>query len=537
MYLDMGLVSVRNNGRLAAVWLAATNKPLFRRHFERRQCESIDIDDMCNSILDCVTNQPFIMVAKLAYGAVYIYQQQVQYLYEKVSTAACLQTAAFQGLRKSSQKSSTKTGCRTTSLEERFDDFLEDPSVLPVDVITQLLAGDKNTSVVRADDITMQEIGNDTLQATVESTFNVQNSGFGEIDISEIVQDTDDRDLDDFTKVSDSTTCIRETVMDYPGIESTSMAIIDMPIASTSTMQLHEPNVNSSACVTADQQLVAMTLNPMNNPNYVFEMPIMSSQGHYLGQTSTRLSKNAKQRRLFINKKTTLDYVVMKRAIEDCSSNQRCKNPRHDIVALKQIRYPFDQARTILQQPIRGTRSSVLASLFTRNTRKRKYNACGEDFSLNGHIDHPKKNRTIAQPAIPEIVAPSPVMRSTDQNTSFSNITDHDQAVQITSPPEPHTCVMNELITENIDNSHLENRHTCHSTEPGREILESNLMNLLTELWDKNQGPISMKSLAGRFPSKLEAATCFSTILVLITKRKLHIIKNESNEIIEILPH
>lgn len=69
------------------------------------------------SILDCANaHKPLIMVAKLAYGAVYIYQQQVQFLYDKVSSAACHQTSAILDW-----KHSNSSDCQTegTSEQER----------------------------------------------------------------------------------------------------------------------------------------------------------------------------------------------------------------------------------------------------------------------------------------------------------------------------------------------------------------------------------------------------------------------------------
>ncbi|XP_062707468.1 uncharacterized protein LOC109433261 isoform X2 [Aedes albopictus] len=542
MYVELDLFSVRKNGRLAAMWLAATNKTLFRRYFKRGQCEQIDIDEMCKSIIDCVnSNKPLIMVAKLAYGAVYIYQQQIQFLYDKVSTTACLQSAAFQDFKRQSSLTSksayNKKGTRTSSLDDRYEECLPDPALAPEEIIAQLLTDDQSAKVVHIGDITMRESLPEGL-SVIESTLQDQDNGFGEMKLQElgeflgsspnesaskdthndsgIEQDTTGSGLEDLPRVIDRT--IREATIDESHMGSTSMAMIDMPIASTSAAQLQEVDMTTltnsfthpdtehhekTSEISRISNDVPEPITPKKSNSQPFAIIAPEDSGIATTLSSTK-NKKSQRRRTIVDQKTKLDSEGMKRSIENSSSTQRCKNPRFDIVPLDQVRHPFDNAVTILQHPVRSMRSSVLPALFTRNARKRTADV--EDLLLqewSGDLELPaKRKRSLKEstrtPATPPATAAqsSPV----DVSMNCTNLTDQEQTIEILPLPlQQDIAIFEQADARNINVQLMENSATIG---PEREIDETNLITLLADLWNKGRGPITMKLLEGGFSTK-----------------------------------
>ncbi|XP_001650922.2 uncharacterized protein LOC5566533 isoform X2 [Aedes aegypti] len=499
---------------------------------------------------------------------------------DKVSTAACLQTAALQEFRKqcSSKNASTKKGKRASSFDERYEECLEGPAVATEEIIAQLLKCDQSTKVVRTDDITMRESTAGRL-SIIESTLRDQGDGFGEMKLQEfseflgspskelsalndthndsgIEQDTTNANgFADLPLVTDQT--MREVTIDESPVACTSIAMMDVPIASVSTAHMQDVDMSiliksevpdpehtektleisrisddtPEALVTTPERLDMQQVPPLSiateeESKIVVTVPLTSA-------------KKSKPRRTIIDQKTKLDFERMKRAIETSSTTQRCKNPRYDIVSLEQVRHPFDHAVTILQHPVRSMRSSVLPGLFIRNTRKRTMDV---DDSLlqewNGHLELRKRKRTTKEPIVTEVVSSPPLVDKSpskspvneDVSLNSANISQQEQTIEIIPLPVQEDLLVNPGTIE---------IQPLNSPAIGSvsEIDETSLMILLTNLRNKGQGPISMKSLESGFCSKLDAATCFSTILVLIAKRKLRVIKNGSNEIADILPH
>ncbi|XP_065093284.1 uncharacterized protein LOC135713973 [Ochlerotatus camptorhynchus] len=565
MYVDVNLFSLQKNGRFAAVWLAATNKTLFRRYIKRGQCEKIDIDDICKLIIDCAnTNKPLIMVAKLAYGAVYIYQQQVQFLYDKVSTAACHQTAALLDLRHSyntnvqNSSATRKHASRVKSnLEERYDECLADTILSPEEIILQLLADKRSTNVTSSDDITLREPTIGTLCSITETTLHEDN-GFGEMklpeyneflgtpsvdssqnatrhdsSIAEYTTDVGESVLDDLSQSVDQT--IRGTSITEPQLDCPSMDIIDMPIASTSLSQLqpvHDSSGNDGHYLAVDQHFYCLDEDTTVTTPPQSSTPLLSENSKNLQPCTTRKSH---QRHSNIDKKTKLDFKHMKRAIEDCSKTRRCKNPRFDIIPLMQIRYPFDIAMTILQHPVRNMRSSLLPSLFTRNARKRNMDI--EDILQEqwyGDLEIKKRKISRKEPALTRpIERPLPPKSPIDSGIRIHLDLNAIQNQEIEVIQAVQELAINEQISANDISLVNESTIACIAQEV-QEFNETIVIDLLSRLWNKNECPASMKFVENLFSSRLAAASFFSTILVLIAKQMVRVSKNERNEIVDI---
>ncbi|XP_058820097.1 uncharacterized protein LOC131682552 isoform X2 [Topomyia yanbarensis] len=536
MYIDLDLLSLQRNGCLAAVWLAATNKTLFRRHFKRGQCDRIDIDDLCKSILACAnTHSPLVLVAKLAYGVTYIYQQQVQFLYDRVSSAACNQSIAFQALRK--QKLSHKTTKCIVQGEITFEDVLGDAALSTEAVISQLLAGEQQTSVKCVDDITMQEI---TTFSGTDKTFEVEN-GFGEIQLNDdsqfidmlptssslkdtrndsgIVEDSLDiveSQLDSQSPIVDQT--LREVSVPESELENPSMAILNMPIASTSVVRLYQQHdsdtVNHSR--EADQYVEEIPLSAIPIP---FSEEIEDSHLNIIPLTTTR---KRKLNGLIIDNKNKLDADTMKRAIKESYKTQRCTDPRVDVMPIQRIRYPFDQASIIFQHPVRNTRSSLLPYLFTRNTRKRSSPI--EDILDQSWIEEleiSKKTRTEKETLSDDTLQSLELLRLPhEQALPLEIIAQSGEITQdVTAVPGP----VHEHIVDPIN--------VCPKID---SFDEESVLKLLPYLWNNNQHGVTFKSLEKYFSNRLDAASCFATVLALIAKQKLVVSTTERNEIFEI---
>ncbi|XP_062707451.1 uncharacterized protein LOC109424269 [Aedes albopictus] len=471
-----------------------------------------------------------------------------------------------------SKSAYNKKGTRTSSLDDRYEECLPDPALAPEEIIAQLLTDDQSAKVVHIGDITMRESLPEGL-SVIESTLQDQDNGFGEMKLQElgeflgsspnesaskdthndsgIEQDTTGSGLEDLPRVIDRT--IREATIDESHMGSTSMAMIDMPIASTSAAQLQEVDMTTltNLFTHPDTEHHEKTLEISRTPDDVPEpitpkksnsqpFTIIAPEDSGIATTlSSTKNKKSQRRRTIVDQKTKLDSEGMKRSIENCSSTQRCKNPRFDIVPLEQVRHPFDNAVTILQHPVRSMRSSVLPALFTRNARKRTADV--EDLLLKewrGDLELPaKRKRSLKESTRTPVTPPAPVAQSSpvDVSMNCTNLTDQEQTIEILPLPlQQDIAIFEQTDARNINVQLTENSVTIG---PEREIDETNLITLLTDLWSKGRGPITMKLLEGGFSSKLEAATCFSTILALIAKRKLRVSKHESNEIADILPY
>lgn len=227
----------------------------------------------------------------------------------------------------------------------------------------------------------------------------------------------------------------------------------------------------------------------------------------------------------------------MKRAIEDCNTTQRCKvyesyfmnililennsklmlfskNPRFDIVPLMQIRYPFDIAMTILQHPVRNMRSSLLPSLFTRNARKRTMdieNILPEQWY--GDLEITKRKRSTKEPAVirpiqqslsPKSPIDSAIIIPLDLEVTQNQETEVIPAVQ-------ELAINGQIIASDISQVN-ESTVACIPQEV-QEFTETIVIDLLSQLCDRKECPVSMKFVEKSFQSRLAAASFFSTIL------------------------
>lgn len=160
-------------------------------------------------------------------------------------------------------------------------------------------------------------------------------------------------------------------------------------------------------------------------------------------------------------------------------------------------------------------RSSVLPALFTRNARKRTADV--EDLLLqewSADLELPaKRKRSLKESTRTPVTPPAPATQSSpvDVSMNCTNLTDQEQTIEILPLPlQQDIAIFEQADARNINVQLTENSATIG---PEREIDETNLITLLADLWNKGRGPITMKLLEGGFSSKLEAATCFSTIL------------------------
>lgn len=519
MYFDINLLSHSKNGRFSAAWLAATNKTLFRRCIKRQQCENININELCKCILDCaVKNNPLILVAKLTYGAVYIYQQQVQFLYDKVSTAACNQRALSHAPR------AETFSHIDVSLNENYDDMLREPALSTEALISQLQSNENNTSVQNIDDITLIEtpqFAKTALESSIENDL-----GFGDGQMMEYDNFLDEMPLDsavadnrndsgidhDISNVCEnaegdeaiSDNSFRDSSYDDNQLASTSLRIVDMPIASTSSAYIAQ---------ISNTHPKENTVDGINCSQFdtIFETELEQIKQEQCNeilmglQLSSTNKRNAKQKSA-IDKKIKLDSEAMQRGMINYNGTQRYTDPRYDIVSLYKVRYPFDQIPAIFEHPVRYMGSTLLPKLFTRNTRKRRSaqiaDILKETVALEGFSILNNKR-----------IKSSPCSKEPDQlatEIAVQNLSCEQNIVM----PKPIKIFADDLATIG-------------------EFNEQNILKLLKKLWKSETQPVPFKSLEKYFSSKLEAASCFATVLVLVAKKKI-IVKSNENDVCDI---
>ncbi|XP_055600209.1 uncharacterized protein LOC129749284 isoform X2 [Uranotaenia lowii] len=538
MYFDSNLLSLRKKGRLSAVWLAATNKTLFRRHIKRGECDSINIHDLCTSILDCAdTHQPLIMVAKLAYGAVFIYQQQVQFLYDKVSHTACKQSAAFQHLKNSqgevSQAFSNKCSNKITK-EFRYEDVLTGPSISTEAVITELLANAQHTSVLRVDDITLHELESVSLNVTIEATLQRdQLQGFGEMQLKDyydflrnvpINSSSVGYTKEDFGIVKDIIDITNEPIpvlrnasvseTEPPAIPIAEIPIACLSVACIDTDPMKGIESPSIATLPAIDERIAeeknLAIESIISDNRLITEPHQSPTDATQVAAETLNLKRKLPSKMIFDKKTKLDSEIIQRAIQNFTGTMRCLNPRCDSVPTRKFRYALDDSISILQHPVRHTRSSVLPQLFLRNMRKRTTEVDDVLCSIWGH----------------ELLKAKKAKKSIDKSNRGSMIV----------PPVENDLQSTKIVPielNTIGTSPEENMNTRHRRYYDREASkkarqdqdpveeqkidgfnENSLCNLLEKLWSNQKDrDVSMKSLEDFFSSRLDGASCFSTLL------------------------
>ncbi|XP_058445825.1 uncharacterized protein LOC131426986 [Malaya genurostris] len=515
MYIDFDLLSLQRKGCLAAVWLAATNKTLFRRHFKRGQCDRIVIDDLCKSILDCAnTNKPLILVAKLAYGATYIYQQQVQFLYDRASSALCNQSIAFKKLTK--RETPHQTDKKFEQNEITFEDVLDSAALSTEAVISQLMFSDVQTHVQRVDSITLEETSTYTTITANGKLFDAE-TDFGEMHMNDV---NEFLDANVNSTIQVNSTGIVESYYDdhtlrdvsVPGsnLECPSIAILNMPIVSTLHFdQINGPNINNNTRDADEFSERSSQRTGKSNPNRISLSRNSQERLDLVSITPSIIARKRKPTsRLTIDKKNKLDADIMQRAMKESFVTQRCTDPRTDIIPIHKIRYPFDGAALILQYPVRNIRSSLLPYLFTRNTRKRSVPI--EDNVVQSWVEEletTKKRKTGKE------TYPNSILQSGEQ---LHPLLEQVHPFEIMAPP-----------TETSKTAETDSMKI-------NAFDEENLLKVLSRFWRNSTQAIHFKFIEEYFSSRSDAATCFASILVLVSKQIIVVSTNQQNNIVEI---
>ncbi|XP_055543985.1 uncharacterized protein LOC129729445 isoform X2 [Wyeomyia smithii] len=530
MYIDVDLWSRQKESQFSAVWLAATNKTLFRRYFKRNHCENIAIDDLCQSILDYMKiNKPLVIVARLAYGLTYIYQQQVNFLYNRVS-AAYSQSIALHNMKKEKFVSVSQRYDKHTALD--FVDIDEEP-LLPMEkIIAELVTSKNGSTVLHEEDITLRD--SVAVPSTVTNELEFEEMHFtNDEDVLEValenwnfIETRNDSYLAEKTCSAmelPPDNCTRQMLVPHEKeMESPSLAILEMPIASTYDSHSTNDNQHTGNYLPVNEELSDVS---SSMSNYSQHRSLIEKNSSQIIDSVLSVRKRKGAKHLIMDKRTKLAADVMRHAIEHSANTLRCQDPRSDILPIHIIRYPLDIVSAIFKHPARSTRSSFLKHLFQRNARKRA--ADNEDLLMDECFDRTQIMR-----------------KENDGNDPSSKLRKVENLSKTPTLPlgHIHPVYSGAQQTENVNlqwniESNRPKRHIFDSTnirETVDEFCEERLLKFLENLWSSNPNSILFTSLEAYFFNKLDAVRCFSAILVLVAKQKLEISRTVDNQISDI---